>query len=160
MAQLLQRQRPLLSQRTHVGFPFDESFWNRFLDDYTLRSPFRALTTSFSTDWTPDVDISETDKEVIVEANIAGYAPKDINVEIENNVLIIRGETEKDTEEKERRYCRQERCRGSFVRQIALPNIDETKAKCGAKNGTLTITVPKKEMKEIESKAHKLVIES
>ncbi|MBI3332336.1 Hsp20/alpha crystallin family protein [Candidatus Peregrinibacteria bacterium] len=159
MVKLLQRQRPLLAPRTRLGFPLDDSFWNRFWDDYSFRSPFRAMT-PFSTDWMPDVDVSETDKEITVAANVAGYEPKDIDIEIEDNVLTIKGEMEKETEEKKRKYYRQERCSGSFFRQIALPPVDETKASCKAKNGTLTITLPKKEAKPIESKARKLAIES
>lgn len=159
MVKLLRHQRPVPAPRTNLGFPFDESFWNRFWDDYSFRSPLKALT-SISADWMPDIDVSETDDDITVEANVAGYAPKDIDIEIEDGVLTLRGTMEKETEEKKRTYYRQERCSGSFFRQIALPPVDETKASCKAKNGTLTITLPKKEVKPIESKARKLTIES
>lgn len=167
MVKLLQRERPFgpaqgrsLFPHTGPRFPLDMSFWDRFWDDYSLRSPFRALT-AFPAEWMPDIDISETEKEIVIEANVAGYETKDIDIEIENNILTIKGEMEKETEEKKRKYYRQERCTGSFFRQIALPPaVDETQAKCKAKNGALTVTIPKKEAKKTESKARKLVIES
>lgn len=161
MINLLQRQRPAsLLPRTNLGFPpLDESFWSRFWDDYSFRSPFRAMT-SFSADWMPDINISETEKEFTVEANVPGYEPKDIEVEIEDNVLTIKGDMKKEVEEKKKNYVRQECCAGSFFRQIALPLIDEAKATCKTKNGRLTIILPKKEVMKTENKASKLVIES
>lgn len=153
-----QRQSPF---PVHFGprFLFDDSFWNRFWDDHSFHGPLRAPRL-FSADWMPDVDISETDKDIIVEANVAGYEPKDISVEIDDNVLTIKGEMEKNAEEKKKQYYRQERCAGSFFRQIALPPIDDTQAKCQAKNGTLTVIVPKKEAQPTSARLHKLTIES
>lgn len=159
MVKLLQNPRSLPLLRTDLGFPFDETFWNRFWNDYSLRSPLRSLT-ELTADWAPDMDISETDKTITVEANVAGYEPKDISVEIEDNILTLKGEMKKESEERKKTYFRQERCTGSFFRQVALPPVDDTKATCKAKNGTLTITLPKKEVKAVESKAHKLAIES
>lgn len=152
-----------LPSPSHAGLrsTLDESFWNRFWDEYwgSIESPLRTLSEA-TAEWTPDVDVSETDKEVVMEANIAGYDPKKITVEIEDNVLTMKGEHAEEKEEKKRRYYRKERRSGAFFRQVALPPVDETKARCRARNGTLTITLPKKHVPETESKAHKLAIES
>ena len=131
---------------------------DRFMNDALLPSRFfnESLPLasfpwrSADADILPDIDISETDKEVKVVANIPGYDPKNVKAEIKDNCLIMQGSMEEEKEEKGRRWHRQERRSGSFYREIALPSVDEAKAKCVIKNGALTVTVPKKE--EIKGK--------
>lgn len=162
MVKLMQRHRQLPSLFSRdVGLPLDDSFWNRFWNDYwtATESPLQALT-EWTADWMPEIDVSETDKEITVKANIAGYEPKDIDVEIENGVLTIQGDMEKEEEKKGKKFYRKERRTGSFHRQIALPPVFEDKAKCKAKNGTITITIPKKQIEQAESKGYKIPVEA
>ncbi len=99
-----------------------------------------------STNWSPQVDIKETDTEFTVLADLPGVNPDEVDVTLHNGILTIKGEisSEKDTEKDS--YKRRERIRGSFFRQFTLPestNEDAVKAK--SINGVLEITIPKAE---------------
>jgi HSP20 family protein len=95
--------------------------------------------------FSPQVDVTETDKEVKVCAEIPGVEAKDADVTIENGTLMIRGEKKYEREENERGQRRMERSYGSFERSITLPTeVDEAKAKAEFKNGVLRLTLPKK----------------
>lgn len=92
----------------------------------------------------PEVDISETDKEVRVSAELPGVDEKDLDVSVTDDSVCIKGEKKEEKDEKngERRYV--ERSYGSFERRLALPSeVDPNKAKATFKKGVLTITAPK-----------------
>ena len=97
--------------------------------------------------WVPAVDIKETENELILKADVPDVEMKDIDVRVENGTLTIRGERKFEAEKKEGSWHRVERSYGSFERAFTLPdtvNFDAVKA--DYKNGTLTITLPKKEI--------------
>jgi HSP20 family protein len=97
--------------------------------------------------WVPVVDIKETENELILKADVPDVEMKDIDVRVENGTLTIRGERKFESEKKEGSWHRVERSYGSFERAFTLPdtvNFDAVKA--DYKNGTLTITLPKKEI--------------
>jgi len=107
----------------------------------------------------PTVDVSETDKEIRISAELPGVDEKDVEVVVSDNVLTIKGEKKAEKEEKKQDYHLVERSYGSFARSLTLPfNADPTKAKASFAKGVLTITVPKPP--EIESKAKKIAISS
>ena len=97
--------------------------------------------------WVPAVDIKERENELILKADVPDVEMTDIDVRVENGTLTIRGERKFETEKKEGSWHRVERSYGSFERAFTLPdtvNFDAVKA--DYKNGTLTITLPKKEI--------------
>lgn len=95
--------------------------------------------------WAPRVDVEETDKEIVVKADLPGIDPKAVEISVENGVLAIRGEKKEEKEEKKKNYHRVERFAGSFYRAIALPpGSDAEKVNATSENGVVTITVPKK----------------
>ena len=99
-----------------------------------------------TSDWTPAVDIKETEKEFLIHADIPGVNPDDIDVHMEDGMLTIKGERESETKEEREGYKRIERQRGSFYRRFSLPdtaNADKISAK--SKNGVLEISIPKQE---------------
>lgn len=99
-----------------------------------------------SSDWAPAVDIKEEDKRFLIQADIPGVDPEDIEVLMENGVLSISGKRQAEHEEEKEGYKRIERSFGSFVRRFTLPesaNPDSIKAK--SKNGSLEIVVEKSE---------------
>lgn len=99
-----------------------------------------------TSDWTPAVDIKETEKEFLIHADIPGVDPDDIDVHMEDGMLTIKGERESETKEEREGYKRVERQRGSFYRRFSLPdtaNADKISAK--SKHGVLEITIPKQE---------------
>jgi HSP20 family protein len=105
---------------------------------------FPAFKEEFS--FTPAIEVSETDSEIIVKAAVPGIDKKDLNISILDNNLIIKGEIKREKEEKKKNYYKQEIAYGSFSRTIPLPaevKVDEVKA--NMKNGIVTITIPKSE---------------
>lgn len=99
--------------------------------------------------WAPDVDIKETDKEIQIKADLPGMKLEDIDVSVDEDQLIIKGERKVEKEEKEKDYVRVERSYGSFYRSfsIGIPvKADEIKA--SYKDGVLEISLPKTEAKK------------
>ena len=94
--------------------------------------------------FTPAVDMYEDKDNVIVETQLAGIDPEQVDISIEADVLVIKGESEKKSEVEDKNYYRQEIRRGSFFRSIPLPTrVLGEKAIATTTNGVLKITVPK-----------------
>jgi HSP20 family protein len=91
----------------------------------------------------PQIELSETDKTVTVSAELPGLSEKDVQVDIADGILSIRGE--KKAERSDESKFVSERYYGSFERQIPLEGVEEDKAQADFKNGVLTVTLPKSE---------------
>ncbi|KRQ04336.1 heat-shock protein [Bradyrhizobium pachyrhizi] len=91
----------------------------------------------------PRLELNETDKEVTVSAELPGLSEKDVQVEIANGILSIRGERKAERSDDSKFVS--ERYYGSFERQIPLDGVEEDKAKADFKNGVLTVTLPRSE---------------
>ena len=77
-------------------------------------------------DWTPTVDISETEAEYLIKAELPEVKKEDVKITVEDGVLTIKGERRRDTEEKAKKFHRIERSYGRFVRSFTLPDsVDE-----------------------------------
>lgn len=97
-------------------------------------------------DWTPRVDISETNKELVIKADIPDVKKEDVKVSIEEGVLTIQGEKKQEREESGKKYHRVERYYGSFSRSFTLPSyVNEEKIEATFKNGVLNLHIPKTE---------------
>jgi len=96
------------------------------------------------TGWNPRVDVYEKDNHFIVKADIPGMNEKDLNVEIDNQIMTISGTKEEEHETKEKNYHQIERNYGSFCRTVSLPeNIETERINAEYKQGVLTVTLPK-----------------
>ena len=94
--------------------------------------------------FTPAIDMYEDKDNIIVETQLGGIDPENVDISIENNVLSIKGESEKKSEIDEKNYYRKEIRRGSFYRSIALPTkVDGDSAKAINEDGILKISIPK-----------------
>jgi HSP20 family protein len=94
--------------------------------------------------WLPAVDVFDTREAVVLKAELAGMDPDDIQIEVEDNVLTIKGERQFKEEVDEERYYRVERRFGSFQRSLALPQgVKADEIVAGYEDGILTLTVPK-----------------
>jgi HSP20 family protein len=101
------------------------------------------------------VDVYDQGDEIVIESTIGGIKPKDIDVTVEPDLIVIRGKREKQEEVNSSQYYYQECIWGSFSRTLILPvAIKPEKVKANLKNGLLTIKLPKVEEgnKEIEVK--------
>lgn len=97
-------------------------------------------------DWIPTVDISETDSEYLIKAELPEVKKEDVKVTVEDGVLTLQGERRQEKEEKGKRYHRVERSYGSFVRSFTLPeSVDESGVKAEYKDGVLNLHLPKTE---------------
>lgn len=94
--------------------------------------------------FTPAIDMYEDKNNVIVETQLGGIDPEKVDISIENNVLTIKGESEKKSEVEDKNYYRKEIRRGSFFRAIPFPTkVNGDKASAVNEEGILKITVPK-----------------
>lgn len=140
----------LLERREDFFKPFRElqrEIDRLFEDFFTPVSRRRLEVYTF----TPDIDAYETDKEIVIEAEVPGMDRKDITVKVEDNILKISGEKKLEREKKDRNYRVYERSYGKFERCLALPDyVDAEKIKAKYENGVLTITIPKREEKKVK----------
>jgi HSP20 family protein len=129
-----EERSPFLGFRREIERLFDDMLGGTFTG---LGDGGRAMS------W-PSVEVSESDKEIRISAEVPGMSDKDVELLVEDGVLNIRGERKSDTEDKDRGYS--EHYYGRFERRIALPRgIDEAKAKADFRDGMLTVTLPKSE---------------
>jgi len=111
----------------------------RLFDDFT-----RGFPAFGSAGLVPSMDVTETDKEIELTAELPGLEQKDVQINLADNVLTIRGEKKAEKEEKDKNYRVVERSYGSFSRSIELPaGIDPDKIAATITNGVLTVKVPK-----------------
>lgn len=115
-------------------------------DRYTGRLNFPRLSREVftTTEWSPKVDIVETDKEYTIKAELPEVNKEDVKVNVENGELTISGERKQEKEEKGKKFHRIERFYGSFMRSFTLPdNVDAANIKASFKDGMLNLTLPK-----------------
>jgi len=120
---------------------------DRVFDEFTRGLPGFALPASGSAgmpDLTPRMDVTESDKDYEVTAELPGLEEKDVQVNVADGVLTIRGEKKAEKEEKDKNYHLVERSYGSFSRALELPEgVNPDAIKASIANGVLTVTVPK-----------------
>ena len=118
---------------------------DRLFDSY-LREPLSSLDLPLwgSGKWSPAVDVSETDKEVTIRAELPGIDPKDLDISVAGNQLVLRGEKKETTETDEKGFHQCETRYGSFHRSIPLPDgVDTENVDAQYTNGVLTLRMPK-----------------
>jgi HSP20 family protein len=115
-----------------------DRLFDRFADP--IWEPFETM----AGDWVPKLDVSETKDAMVVGAEMPGVDPKEIEIALMGDLLTLKGEKEKETEENEERYHRVERTYGAFLRSVRLPMaVDGSKVTATFKNGVLVVTLPK-----------------
>jgi HSP20 family protein len=97
-------------------------------------------------DWIPTVDISETDTEFLIKAELPDIRKEDVKITLQHGVPTIQGQRAQEKEEQGTRYHRVERAYGTFARTFTLPDsVDDTKVKAEFKDGVLNLHLPKSE---------------
>jgi HSP20 family protein len=98
-------------------------------------------------EWAPSADISETDKEYLIRAELPAVAKEDVHVTFEDGVITIKGERKQRKEEKNEKFHRVESVYGSFERCFMLPeNVNSDAIRCESKDGILSVHIPKTEV--------------
>lgn len=126
---------------------------NRLFEDF-----FGGAMTPFAKgEWTPVLDVSETDTQIVVRAEVPGMDPKDIDISIMGDTLTIKGEKKEEVRRKEESISRMECRYGAFQRVLTLPaSVDASRVNATYKNGILKITMDKKE----ESKSRTIQVKA
>jgi HSP20 family protein len=127
--------------------------WDPFREMTSLQNQMsRLFTTAFDgrqESWLPAVDVFETKDSVVLKAELAGMNPDDIEIEVDDNVLTIKGERKFEEEVDEGRYYRVERRFGSFQRSLALPQgVKSDDITANYEDGILEVKVPKVEQEK------------
>jgi HSP20 family protein len=122
--------------------------WTPFID-----SPFEEMDKMFKQlssasenqmGFTPAIDMYEDKDNLIIETQLAGIDPEKVDISIDNDILTIKGESEKKSEVEDKNYYRKEIRRGSFYRSVQLPaHVSGEKASAITEEGILKISVPK-----------------
>jgi len=136
--------------------------------------PFRDIERWFEEEWpewpefrfprvpmirTPRMDIYETDGEVVAEVELPGVDPKNIEVEVKDNVLRVEAKAEEKKEEKGKGYYRREMGAKYFKRAVTLPTeVIGKKAEAEYEGGVLKVTIPKTKPKKVEEKKIKIKV--
>lgn len=135
-----------------------------FRDITTLRDEMNRLFNrtvgegvSSGSAWTPAVDIFDTDQAIVLRAELPGLTPEDIDIEIDDNVLSLKGERRFEETVQEGRYYRLERAYGHFQRNVTLPQgVKADEISASFDNGVLSVRVPKAE----EVRPRKIAVEA
>jgi len=109
--------------------------------------PGRGLRRS-TFDWSPQIESFERDGKLVVRADLPGMSKDDINVDIEDDQIVIRGERHNERQENKEGFYHTERSYGSFYRTLPLPpGVDANQADARFNNGVLEITMLMPEQK-------------
>jgi HSP20 family protein len=144
---------PFMAFRREMNRVFDDTFKGfgmpSLLGPAFGRMPMETLM--------PQIDVSESDHEIQVTAELPGIDEKDVEVILADDMLTIRGEKKAEHEQKDRDYHLMERSHGTFSRSLPLPfAADPSQVKAAFKNGVLTVTIQKP--KEVLEKQHRIEV--
>jgi HSP20 family protein len=118
---------------------------NRMLARPATQTP-NGKETMIVADWTPSVDITETEGAYQITAEIPDVKKDDVKITLEDGVLTIQGQRKQEQEQQSTKYHRIERSYGSFARTFSLPDVIEVeKVKAEFKDGVLHLHLPKSE---------------
>lgn len=117
---------------------------NRFFGQQPARQGGSDVDGAFFADWTPAIDVQETDKEYLLKADLPDVKKDNVKVDVKDGVLTVEGERRQEREEKGKKFHRIERSYGKFVRRLALPtDVDDQKIAAEFKDGVLNVHMPK-----------------
>jgi len=142
------RREPTFPRFPRYETPFFreiEGLTDRFNNLFgTWTRPFDVTESLKVADWSPAVDIQETEKEYLVKLEIPEVKKEDVKVTFQENELTVTGERKLEKEEKGKKFHRIERAYGTFVRTFTIPtDADEMKIFAEFKDGMLTVKLPK-----------------
>ena len=119
--------------------------WNPLKDLEQEVDGFFGLT-PYAHDWLPVVDFRESEEVFTLEAEVPGLEKSNIQIEVQDNVITLKGERKNEHKEKENGFYRMERSYGRFERSFEVPGgFDGGKVEAKLENGVLRVTLPKRE---------------
>lgn len=130
-------------------FSGTDEIFNRLMPAVLGRWPRYSFPANGATkyEWAPSADISETDKEFLIRAELPAVKKEDVRVTVDHGTITIEGERRQEKEDKNEKYHRVESFYGSFARSFSLPeSADADAIKCESKDGVLVVHIPKKQV--------------
>jgi HSP20 family protein len=104
-------------------------------------------------DWAPAADVSETDGEYLIKAELPEVSKDDLNITVQEGVLTLAGERKQEKREENEKLHRVERFHGTFSRRFTLPDdADEQAIRAESKEGVLVIHIPKQKVAQPQSR--------
>src|SRR5271165_3474964 len=104
---------------------------------------FDDLTDGRERAWTPAIDVERSNGNLVLRADIPGFTPEEVKIEVEDDILTVSGEHMESKEEKDKNYVRRERRYGSCSRSVALPSgVEAKKIKAETHDGVVEVTIP------------------
>ncbi|MCP3900761.1 MAG: Hsp20/alpha crystallin family protein [Desulfobacteraceae bacterium] len=125
--------------------------FGRFFNDSFCTNQLASQKTDQEKEWQPIVDIIKKDKKVVVTAELPGINKEDISIDVNEDVLTLKGERKYENKVKEADFYRKERFSGSFSRSFVLPaGVSTEDINAEYKDGILTIEIPEAEKEEVK----------
>lgn len=123
--------------------------WNPFHEIFRIDRDFQGLVGDFfgqsDLDWRPAVDVYEDPEKIVVEAELPGINPENVDVSVDKDKLIIKGSVVSEKRAEKKNFLRAERTKGSFMRSFMLPSsVEFDKILASYNKGVLTISIPKR----------------
>lgn len=126
-----------------------DRLFDRFLSGPFGRPELASMEPGWPMKWMPSLDVTESDDEVFVRAELPGVDPKKIDISVSGDLLTLSGEKKQEKEEKRGSYYHVERSFGSFRRSVRLPSsVDRDAVSAEFENGVLTIRMRKAEVEK------------
>jgi HSP20 family protein len=127
-----------------------DDVFNRFLAETLRRWPAAGTGDARPAfDWAPAADVSETEAEYLIKADLPEVRKEDVSITVQDGVLTLSGERRQEKREENERMHRVERSYGSFARRFSLPeNVDEQGIRAESRDGVILIHIPKQKVVE------------
>ncbi len=126
-----------------------DDVFDRFFAESMRRWPRASTATQQPREWAPAADVSETDGEYLIKAELPEVRKEDVSITVQDGVLTLAGERKQEKVEEQEKIHRIERFYGSFARRFALPeNADEQGIRAESRDGVIVIHIPKQRVVE------------
>ena len=126
-----------------------DDVFDRFFAESMRRWPRVGAATQQPREWAPAADVSETDGEYVIKAEVPEVRKEDVSITVQDGVLTLAGERKQEKVEEQEKLHRIERFYGSFARRFALPeNADEQGIRAESRDGVIVIHIPKQRVVE------------
>jgi HSP20 family protein len=126
-----------------------DDVFDRFFAESMRRWPRVGAATQQPREWAPAADVSETDGEYVIKAELPEVRKEDVSITVQDGVLTLAGERRQEKVDEQEKIHRIERFYGSFARRFALPeNADEQGIRAESRDGVIVIHIPKQRVVE------------
>ena len=126
-----------------------DDVFDRFFAESMRRWPRVGAATQQPREWAPAADVSETDGEYVIKAELPEVRKEDVSITVQDGVLTLAGERKQEKVDEQEKIHRIERFYGSFARRFALPeNADEQGIRAESRDGVIVIHIPKQRVVE------------